>query len=27
MYGANASGKSNIYDAFKFMSYYVGGIL
>ena len=23
IYGANASGKSNIYDAFKFMSYYV----
>jgi len=23
IYGANASGKSNVYDAFKFMSYYV----
>ena len=23
IYGANASGKSNIYEAFKFMSYYV----
>ena len=27
IYGANASGKSNVYDAFDYMTYYVSGVV